>query len=152
MDISKDHKGSPKTPMMLITDIAKLFSCQMRRQADQIGVPSGYRHILVYLAHNEGINQLELAKITHLAAPTVCVTLQKMENDGFIIRKPCSKDARHLNIFLTDNGKKIERRMKQAADNTEKLTFDSFTESEKTELSALLLRAYERLYEKENNE
>ncbi len=152
MDISKDCKGLPKTPMMLITDIAKLFSSQMRRQAEQIGIPSGYRHILIYLSHNEGVNQLELAKSTHLSPPTVCITLQKMESDGFIIRKPYSKDGRYLNVFLTDKGRKLEKQMKEAADRTEKLTFDSFTEYEKAELSALLLRAYERLYSKESDE
>lgn len=132
-----------KTPMMLINDISRMFGAQMRRCADELGIPSGYRHMLIYLAHNDGVSQLELAKFSHLTPPTVSVTLQKMERDGFIERRADSADQRQMLVYITEKGKRLEMQSKMKADETEKLALDRLGEQERAQLREYLSRIYD---------
>ena len=136
-----------KTPMMLLNDISRLFSSRMRRAADELGFPSGYRHMLIYLAHHDGVGQYELAKCSHLTAPTVSGTLQKMEKDGFIERRPDETDQRQMRVYLTPMGKDLERQTKEKADETELLAMSCLSDREKGELKDYLLRIYSRMQE-----
>ena len=129
--------------MMLINDISRMFGAQMRRCADELGIPSGYRHMLIYLAHHDGVSQLELAKFTHLTPPTVSVTLQKMERDGFIERKADSDDQRQMLVYITEKGKSLEMQSKMKADETEKLALEGLSKEEKEALSEYLRRIYD---------
>lgn len=134
-----------KTPMMLINDISRMFGARMRRAADEEGIPSGYRHLLFYLAHNDGVSQLELVKRTHLTAPTVSVTLQKMEHDGYITRTPDPDDQRQMKVCLTEKGQLIKRRSKDKADETEALAFADMSDTEIAEIKSYLMRIYENI-------
>ena len=99
----KGHKHNP-TPLMEINHISKMFGTHMRHAADEKGIPSGYRAPLFHLSHHpEGLTPIELAKKTHLTAPTISVTLQKMERDGYTRRVASDTDQRSFKVFLTDN-------------------------------------------------
>ena len=130
---------------MLINDISRAFAHKMRKAADEECVPFGYRHLLFYLAHNDGISQLELAKRTNLTPPTVSVTLQKMELDGYIMRTPSPEDQRQMIVCLTDKGKLIEKRLKEKADETEAMALSELDPSEVSQLKEYLLRIYEKM-------
>ena len=71
-----------KNSCMLINEISKLFHDKMRETCEKLGFKNGYRQILMFLAHNDGATQVELVRVSHLKAPTISVTLKKME-DGF---------------------------------------------------------------------
>lgn len=131
--------------MMLINDISRLFGTRMRKAADEAGIPSGYRYMLMYLAHHDGISQLELAKRLHITAPTVSVTLHKMEQDGYITRRPDKHDQRQMLVFLTDTGKETEKIIHEKATETEELSLLGFSEEEKKIIKEYLLRMYQNL-------
>ena len=112
-----DKTGAPFPPgeppggltvMMVINELSKLFHDRVRTECDKNGIPSGYRHVLFYLAREDGISQLELVKRTHLKAPTISVSLQKMESEGLVIRKPDDNDQRMIRLYLTEKGKKLD--------------------------------------------
>ena len=145
MNKNDNHSCINKTPMMLINDISRMFGAQMRRCADELGIPSGYRHMLIYLAHHDGVSQLELAKFSHLTPPTVSVTLQKMERDGFIERRADSSDQRQMLVYITEKGKSLEIQSKMKADETEILALKDFGDEEKEALSEYLRRIYDSM-------
>ena len=136
-----------KTHMMLINDISRMFGAQMRKAADELNIPSGYRHVLIYLAHRDGVSQYELAKCSHLTAPTVSVILQKMEKDGYIERRPDENDQRQMRVFLTSMGKELERQTKVKADETELLAMSCLSPEEKEIFKEYLLRIYGNMQE-----
>ena len=73
------HPPCPgETAPMIINDISHLFHGKMR-SVETEGVMSqhGARCILSALAHNEGLRQTDLVRITHMKPPTVSVTLRK---------------------------------------------------------------------------
>ena len=126
------------TPMMQIIHLSKLFRDQLRRASEEAGVPGGYRAILMELSHLESATQYELAKRTHLTAPTVSVTLQKMEHDGYITRTPDENDLRQMRVSLTEKGKAAEADNRARANALEQTLLAGLSENERAQLSALL--------------
>ena len=97
-----------RKPFMVINDLSRIFHGRLRSLAENVGINESYRHLLFHLYHGEGMTQLELAHATRLKPPTISVTLQKMENDGYVIRVPDENDMRAMRVYLTDKGKEFE--------------------------------------------
>lgn len=99
------------TPMMLINDISRMFNHVIRKTQDKYNIQGSYRHILFHLAYQDGCTQLQLVNKTRMRAPTISVTLQKMEADGYVKRVTDEKDMRQTLVFLTDKGKEYHANM-----------------------------------------
>ncbi len=93
--------------MMMVNEVAKLFHDRIKTECEKEGFQSGYRHILFHLDREDGLNQLDLARLTHFKAPTVSVTLQKMESEGIVVRQADETDQRVTRVFLTQKGKEL---------------------------------------------
>ena len=65
----------------------------------------GSRRILFTLAHDDGLTQLQLVKLTHLTAPSVSAALVKLENDDLVKRVTDTKDLRQIRVYLTEKGR-----------------------------------------------
>ena len=117
-----DHTRMPRRlldkpdalPSMFINDISKLFMHRIRRSSERFGIPHGYHKLLMELAHNDELTQLQLVKLTHLTAPTVSVALEKMEADGLVTRTPDPEDMRRIKVALTDKGREKDEAVRQA--------------------------------------
>ncbi len=138
MEDPKTRCTAHPTPMMQIIHLSKLFRDQLRRASEEAGIPGGYRAILMELSHSESATQYELARRTHLTAPTVSVTLQKMEHDGYITRTPDENDLRQMRVALTDKGKAAEADNRSRADALELLLLDGLTPEQQQLLHDLL--------------
>lgn len=138
MEDKRSCRPFQPTPMMQIIHLSKLFRDQLRRASEEAGVPGGYRAILMELSHLESATQYELAKRTHLTAPTVSVTLQKMEHDGYITRTPDENDLRQMRVSLTEKGKTAEADNRARANALEQTLLAGLSEEERAQLSALL--------------
>lgn len=88
----------------LIRDIARLYSKKVRSEAEKIGIKNAYRLLLSQLYIKDGGTQLSLAEKTGLKAPTISVTLRKMEKDGLVNRTADDKDLRKTRVYLTEKG------------------------------------------------
>lgn len=139
-------KRPAPTPMMQILHLSKLFRNQLRRASEEAGIPSGYSSILRELAHGKHMTQYELAKHTHLTPPTVSVTLQKMEHDGYITRTPDEHDLRQMQVSLTDKGHEAELGNRARADALEQVIINGFSEEEQQLLASLLTRMEDNLH------
>lgn len=145
--MSEDNQNRPApTPMMQIIHMSKLFRNQLRRASEEAGVPGGYRSILMELSHSDHMTQYELAKHTHLTPPTVSVTLQKMEHDGYITRTPDENDLRQMRVSLTDKGKEAEHANRARANALETTVLSEFSDEERKLLTSLLSRMEENLH------
>lgn len=141
--MSADNRTHQQTPLMLINDASRLFRHRMRKFADDAGVPDGYRALLMHLAFakcrgEDTITQYELAKHTHLSPPTVSVTLQKMERDGYITRVPDESDMRQMRVALTDKGLDVDLANQQKAREIEAQAAEGMSENDLAELTRLL--------------
>lgn len=113
-------KINEKTILMNINDISKIFRDQMRKESDRAGFLHAYRPILFQLKCKNGLTQAELAENTMLKAPTISLTLQKMEYAGLITRIQDSVDLRITHVYITEEGLKACDKLHQLAVDFEK--------------------------------
>ena len=149
--MSEFKKNSPKAGL-LIYEISKLFHDQMRKNSEDLGFKSGYRQILRFLMHEDGVTQVDIARHSHFTAPTVSVTLKKMEDEGLIRRKTDKNDTRRTRVFITEKGREWETRLFESALDIEKILICGLSEEENAELCRLLKKVRENILAEIENE
>jgi DNA-binding MarR family transcriptional regulator len=142
--MSEFKKNSPKAGL-LIYEISKLFHDRMRKNSEDLGFKSGYRQILRFLAHEDGVTQVDIARHAHFTAPTVSVTLKKMEDEGLIIRKTDKNDTRRTRVFITEKGKEWESLHHEKIMDCEQILIRGFSKEESEEFCRLLRKARENI-------
>lgn len=134
------RRGHKPTPLMIINEISKLMGDKIRLEGDDAIMQKSSRLLMMHLAHRDGITQLDLVKATHLKAPTVSVTLQKMERDGIVLRKPDEYDLRAMRVYLTEKGREIDQSVISRIWEEEKNIMQGITEKEIEILMEILLK------------
>ena len=129
--------GRELTPMQLTLELSKLFHNMMRSDEDQ-NLHNSYRLLLFHLARHDGRTQYDLACATHLKPPTISVTLQKMQADGYVKRVTDERDQRQTLVYLTDKGRKYNADIAERISRFEYIVMKDISEDEKTVLTAML--------------
>ena len=137
-DSHKNHPHPPweemrKNPCMLCGEVSRILHQRMRECSERAGINLSY--------------QLDLVRATHLAAPTVSVTLQKMEQEGLITRKTDSSDQRQLLVYITQAGRELHDRAREQIVKTEDRALAGITPEERQTLLAILTRMRDNLIE-----
>ncbi len=138
------QKKTPRTGF-LISEISKLFHDKLRRNSEDLGFKSGYRQILRFLSHEDGVTQVDIARNSHFTAPTVSVTLKKMEDEGLISRKTDKNDTRRTRVFITEKGREWESKLFTTAMDCEEILVRGFSKDEIEEFDRLLKKAKENM-------
>ena len=138
------NRKAPKSGL-LINEISKLFLDKMRKNSEDLGFKSGYRQILRFLSHEDGVTQVDIARNSHFTAPTVSVTLKKMEDEGLISRKTDKNDTRRTRVFITEKGREWESRLHAKIMDCEDILVRGFSEEEISEFCRLLNKARENI-------
>lgn len=140
---NKDFKNAP--PSMLINELSKLFNDRMRQKTEAMGMAGGYRRILFHLSHSECLSQLELVRKTHLSAPTISVSLQRMEAEGLVLRENDPQDLRTILVRLTPKGREADRRVIHAVHETEQEMLSGIDLEEIDRIRPILEKMYQNL-------
>ncbi|MCD7730110.1 MAG: MarR family transcriptional regulator [Oscillospiraceae bacterium] len=153
-----ENKNIPPADM-LINDIAKMFDDSIRKKStdfpsyETFGGNKGFgaRHILFYLAEHkdEKINQLALAKFTHLTPPTISIALRNMEEQALIVRRQNPKDMRETFVQITEKGEEFYRFIKQSICEVRKIMFAGIPDEQIMSLSEALLKIKENMIRSE---
>ena len=151
-DSHKNHPHPPweemrKNPCMLCGEVSRILHQRMRECSERAGINLSYRPFIHFLNEHDGVTQLDLVRATHLAAPTVSVTLQKMEQEGLITRKTDSSDQRQLLVSITQAGRELHDRAREQIVKTEDQALAGITPEERQTLLAILTRMRDNLIE-----
>lgn len=115
-----------------LAEISKLILNHLRESTENLGVVNSYRPFLFHLdQHNNGLTQSELVELIHFKAPTVSLTIQKMEYEGLVKKEIDRNDQRVTRIFLTDKGKSYIEKIKQIHDEVEEYLTSLYSDEEK---------------------
>lgn len=127
-----------QNPCMLCGEIGRLLHQQMREGTERAGINPSYRPFIHFLNEHDGVTQLDLVKVTHLAAPTVSVTLQKMEQEGLVTRRIDPEDQRQVLVYITGAGRDLHQKVREQIVKTEQRALSGVTEEERQQLLAIL--------------
>lgn len=145
------RKELSDNPVKLCNEIGRLFRNRMRALDGQEGVMSqpGAHLVLSMLAIHDGINQLELVRATHLKPPTVSVIVKSMEAEGLVERRSDPQDLRAIRVFLTENGRRLDRENIARIRALDAFALRGLSEEECEQLMPLLLRIRDNLLSEE---
>ena len=87
-----------------IRTLEKAFDLELVRD---YGLSGGQWRIIAALAYQSGLSQREIADMVSLDSSTLVPVIDKLEQNGFVIRKPDPKDRRNNRIFLTEKSESI---------------------------------------------
>ncbi len=144
--LPKRRLDSSYNAVMRIHDAAKLYQDRMRRCSELDGLPCSYRTLIFHLSRmKSGVTQLDLVKATHLKPPSVSVTLQKMERDGYVLRKSNEDDLRETLVYLTNKGKNVDSKIREMHADGDAAALSGMSEDEINTLQNLLNRVIDNL-------
>ncbi|MCL9685392.1 MarR family winged helix-turn-helix transcriptional regulator [Legionella maioricensis] len=134
---------------MYLSTLLKKTNRLLLKRANEVIKPYDINHaytfILMELFNQDGLTQSELVQLIEVEQPTAVRTLDRMERDGFITRKPSTSDRRVVHIHLTEKAKSTQSDLVQSADRLNHQAFSGFTEEEQLKLREFLNRILDNL-------
>lgn len=91
----------------LIGELSKRINNKINFYYPEDDVPKGMKLVLQCLMDTDGVTQLDIVKFTGFKPPTISIMIQKMEQLGYVTRKPDTYDLRAMRVFISDEGKRI---------------------------------------------
>ena len=133
----------------LLRDVHRLYAKHFERYAREIELTLPQCKVLGHLSRNEGISQARLAELTDTDPMTLVRTLDRMQQDQWIERRPDPEDRRAHRLYLREAAKPIMARMWKLADQARQEALSALTVAEREQLLDLLERVHGALLQLE---
>ncbi|MDH5187396.1 MAG: MarR family transcriptional regulator [Rhodospirillaceae bacterium] len=88
----------------LLSIAQKLTMAMLADRLSPLGVTPAQWQVLVVLWEEDGIVQRDIAERMVIEQATLTRTLDRMERDGFVERRPDEQDRRRTRVFVTERG------------------------------------------------
>jgi MarR family transcriptional regulator, transcriptional regulator for hemolysin len=125
-----------------VRDVSRLCAKRFERNARELELTLPQCKVLAHLSRNEGISQARLAELTETDPMTLVRTLDRMQQDGWIERRPDPIDRRAHCLFLRDPAKPILDRIWKFAEQTRTEALGALSQGEREHLIDLLERVH----------
>lgn len=106
----------------------------LQNHLDQYDLYVGQPRYLRLIQQNPGITQKQLVSLLILSKETVSVTLKKLENADYLVRRVNEKDRREKHLFLTEKGTKTVLDLNEYFEKIENGMFAGLNEDEQKQL------------------
>lgn len=126
----------------LVHDVARLFGRRFDRNGKRLQLTRAQCRTLSYLARNEGINQAGLADLLEIRPMTLVRQIDRMQEAGWIERRPDPTDRRARRLFLTDKARPVLGRIWDVSTETQDQILASLSPDEADQLIELLRRVH----------
>lgn len=134
----------------LVSDIARLIGVEYNRIMKPMGLTTPQFRMIMQLQREDGVTQSRLANILAVGKVSISGLIDRLEQSGWIERRPDSNDRRSNLIFLTDKAHEIEARMLKTGKSLTKQTLKNLTPTQRTHLIDLLITVKDNLLEVES--
>jgi len=124
----------------LVRDVYRLYARHFERYAREIELTLPQCRVLGHLSRNEGISQARLAELTDTDPMTLVRTLDRMQQDQWIERRPDPLDRRAHRLYLREAARPIMQRMWKIADQARQEALSALSVAEREQLVSLLER------------
>lgn len=132
----------------LVNDVARLFGRRFSHHGRRLGLTRAQCRTLARIARHEGINQAGLADLLEVSPMTLVRQIDRMEEAGWIERRPDPADRRARLLYLTGKARPILGRIRAVANETCDEALAHLSAAEQAQLIALLTRVHATLSER----
>ncbi len=129
----------------LLGHVSRLVSRRRRMKLASIGLHHAQGMILSQLWHDDGLSQLELARALSIRPPTATKTLQRMERDGWIVRRRDETDQRIVRVYMTEKARSLHEELRDLFRALDRELAPALTARERESLRQLLLKVHQYL-------
>jgi DNA-binding MarR family transcriptional regulator len=131
------------THRMLVTN--QMHRRLIDRSLEGTGIHRAQHRLLMTLAKNQHVSQVELAKRLEVTPATIAVSLKTMEKEGLICRKVKREDNRANFVELTKKGRDIVEESRDFFSALDEQMYLGFSEEERRRLAGYLERIYHNM-------
>lgn len=136
----------------LTTDVARLMRTVFDRRVKALGLTRPQWLAIVRLKRRPGASQSELADMMEIERAPAGKIVDRLQERGWVERRPDPDDRRINRIFLTDLGERVHAAIWPIAQSTVADALGDLSESEVNRLNLLLARVKSRLVEMADND
>jgi MarR family transcriptional regulator for hemolysin len=133
----------------LLHDAARLLGKRFDQRAREVGLTRAQCKLLAYLALHEGIHQAGLADLLEIEPITLVRLLDRMEEAGWIERRPDPSDRRARRLFLAEKARPLFTEIRRIADATRKEAMDGLSVERQELLIDMLVHIRANLLDRE---
>lgn len=131
-----------------------LARCQLMYRANRLResglLPPHYNYVIP-ICRNPGLSQEQLARRVYFDKYNVTRHLNKLEEHGYVERRPSDNDKRVMLVYPTQKMLELLPQVRQCIDEWDTLLFDSLSEEELEQFNATLLKITRRAQEYVNS-
>ena len=136
----------------VLHETARMFSKRYDQRAKGLGLTRAQTQLLAYLLYHEGINQARLADLLEIEPISLARLLDRMEQAGWVERRPDPKDRRAWLLYTTDKLKPVFTKMVEIGREVRGEALAGLSQQEREQIMELLLRVRRNLSEKGRDE
>ena len=125
----------------LLRDTSRRHVERFEQRARALGLTLPQCKVLVYLANNEGMSQVQLAELTDLEPMTLVRTLDMLELHECLERRNDPADRRARRLYLLPKGKPLVDQVWRLADQTRREAFAGIPKKQ----ADLMIRLLEKI-------
>lgn len=122
----------------LLHDVARLLRKRFDQRARALGLSRSQWQVLAHLLRHEGINQSGLAEILEIENITLGRLIDRMEEAGWVDRRPDPKDRRARLLYMTQKVAPMMERMRALAEETRNEALEGLPPEQRETLIDLL--------------
>lgn len=126
----------------VVKQINNIYEKEFNNQLRGLGITASQAAVLDYLFNSskEVVNQKDIEKALSLKNPTVTGILKRLDEKGFVLSVPSTKDKRCKNIYPTEKAYDIQRKMENYRRKIDKKLTVGMTKKEVDALEKMLAR------------
>lgn len=132
----------------VLYETARLLAKRFDQRAKALGLTRAQMQLLAYLVTNEGINQAGLAELLEIEPISLARLIDRMEQAGWVERRPDPKDRRAWLLFITEKVKPVLAKMVEVGQVVRAEALAGLSAPERTQILDMLLRVRRNLSEK----
>ncbi len=131
----------------LVSDVARLLRTEFDRRVRGIGLTRSQWLALTRIYRQPGCTQSELAETMEMEKGSAGRLIDRLEENGFVVREADPADRRVKRIHLTPEAEAIERTMRRIARQTIHEALSDLNETDRDRTVELLITVKARLQE-----
>ncbi|HJZ61335.1 MAG TPA: MarR family transcriptional regulator [Miltoncostaeaceae bacterium] len=116
----------------------RLLRCHADARLTELGVAGPGLGLLLRLAEEEGLSQIELARRQRVEPPTVSRMVSRLARDGLVELRIEHADRRTTRVALTERGREVAAAGRVIVDEIEGRVFEGLDEADRDRLAGIL--------------
>ncbi|SDO57600.1 MarR family winged helix-turn-helix transcriptional regulator [Desulforhopalus singaporensis] len=122
----------------LVYEVSRLMRRDFDQRVHYLGLTQVQWRAIVHIARQEGCNQSLIADLLEVKPITVTRLIDRLVEQGWVVRKPDERDRRAVRLYLTEKARPLLATMQEKALETRAKALRGVSDEEFTILAAAL--------------